>query len=134
MVSRYGPLTHIFILNLRKLTQWSADDSPTQGETMEDLRDIEIQHGGGAIIIERVSSGWQSTISLQPGTKDSSFCSGLYISGELLEAEMTTVGTGEAIIMSGGVMTKLGPVDRGFKPSYDTYTMKFSKVVPKLGA
>ncbi|WCP84222.1 hypothetical protein PQE20_27475 (plasmid) [Vibrio harveyi] len=133
MITRYGPATTALALNARKMSDWSAEDEPIQIETLEDLRDIEIQHGGGALIVERVSEGALLTISLQPGTPDSAWASGLYKSGELVEGQLVTFGTGEKIILSGGVFTKFGNVGRGFKPSYDTYQIKFTKFIAIMG-
>ncbi len=132
-ITRYGPATHVFVVNARQITDWSAEDEPWQLETLEDLRDIEIQHGGGTLLIERVAEGVLVTVSLKPGSKDSAWFAGMYASGDLLDAQQITIGTGEKITLSGGVVTKFGDVGRAFKPSYDNYQMKFSRMVAVMG-
>lgn len=132
-ITRYGAANTSFVINTRPIKEWSNEDEPIKIETMEDKRDVELHHGGGAVIIDRINEGAIVTVSTQPGSNDSAYFSGLYASGELLEAQLTTIGTGEKIILSGGVVTKLGDIGRAFKPSNDNYTMKFSKYLPKLG-
>nr|AKN37838.1 hypothetical protein [Vibrio tasmaniensis] len=95
-ITRYGPATHVFVVNVkRQIKDWSSDDEPWQMETLEDKRDIESHHGGGGILVERTNEGALVTVSLKPGSKDSGYFSGLYQSGDIFDAEQTTIGTGE---------------------------------------
>lgn len=131
--TRYGPMTHSFVLNNKPIKDWSAADTPTQLTPEEDKRNIEMQHSGGSVLTERMAVRLDVTVSIQPGTEDSAMMSGLYNSGESLEGVITSIGTLEKIIVSSGVVVGFEPIGRGFKPSHDTYKMQFAAWVMAMG-
>lgn len=132
-VTKYGPATHIFIVNNRKVVDWSNDDEPLQLSQIDPKRELDIHHGGGGVLVERINEGRTARISLRPGSADSAFFSGLYNTGDILEATMITIGTNEKVLLSGGTVNEMGDIGRGFRPSNDNYSMDFLKFVPVMG-
>ena len=134
MASKYGAATTLLVLNTRPITNFSKKDEPIQIETLDDKRELDIHYGGGAIITERIYTGCQLTVSVTPNSPDGAWFSGVYESGEVIEGQLVSMGSGEKILMSEGFVTKIGDVGRGHKPSDDEYIIKFVVYLPKMGS
>ena len=84
--------------------------------------------GGNATILERSNPGRRVTLNLRPGSADSAFLQGLFLSGAVITLTRTQIGAIDGAIGTEGVMVQEQTVTRagGQSISDDVFVVEFN--------
>lgn len=104
-----------FLVNVngRVITDWGESDPPYSDAPIDPKSTLRRGLGGNAIRLDRKNPGREITLNLNPGSPDSAFLQGLYVSGANITVGYSQTGTLEGAIGSEGVITNDGEVGRG---------------------
>ncbi len=133
-MKEFGQGVGILIINGRKISEFGESETPVRFASVNPKRQFKRGQGGTVLKLTRINPGRTLTVAVMPGSKDSAYLSGLWQSGDDIEAQWVVMGTDEKIVISEGIATDLDEISRGgMNPSDDVYTYDFNKFLPEMG-
>lgn len=118
----------VIMVNGRLISDWGEADPAYSDEAIDPKRRLVRGLGGNATILERSNPGRRVTLNLRPGSADSAFLQGLYLSGAVITLTRTQIGAIDGAIGTEGVMVQEQTVTRagGQSISDDVFVVEFN--------
>lgn len=114
-------------VNGRLITDFGETDPAFTIEDIDESSTLRRGQGGSAIRLDRINNGRQAVLNLNPAGDDSAFMMGLRNAKENITITYEFVGTGEAGVLSEGLISGVGTYGRaGQSITDDQYTMMFN--------
>lgn len=124
----------VVTVNGRIISDFGESDPPYTDEPIDASTVLRRGLGGNAIRLDRINPGRRVTINLNPGSPDSAYMNGLFLSKANIEISFTQIGTLDAAIGVEGVITNDGPRGRaGQTITDDVWIMEFNNWTPSKG-
>ena len=102
----------VVTLNGRAIEDWGQQDPPFQDDPVDQKRTVVRGQGGNAVVLERKNPGRRITLYLLPGSADSAYLHGLYLSGDIVTLTRNQVGVLNSAIGTEGVVVQEESVTR----------------------
>lgn len=103
----------VVVINGRQITDWGDTDPPFSDEPIDPKSALRRGLGGNAVRLDRINPGRRFTLNLNPGSPDSSFMQGLFLSNANITMSYTQIGTLEVGVGAEGVIVNDGTRGRG---------------------
>lgn len=103
----------VVTVNGRSIEDWGQQDPPFQDDPVDQKRTVVRGQGGNAVVLERKNPGRRITMYLLPGSADSAYLHGLYLSGDIVTVTRNQVGVVNSAIGTEGVVVQEESVTRG---------------------
>lgn len=126
-VNNFAVDLFVLTINGRTISDWGESATPYNDEPIDPKRVLRRGQGGNAAKLSRSNPGRRVTISLNPGSPDSAYMSGLDLADAVITLSMTQIGTLEAAVGTEGVIVNDGGSGRaGMTITDDTYIIEFN--------
>lgn len=103
----------VVTMNGRSIEDWGQQDPPFQDDPVDPKRTVVRGQGGNAVVLERKNPGRRIMLYLLPGSADSAYLHGLYLSGDIVTVTRNQVGVVNSAIGTEGVVVQEESVTRG---------------------
>lgn len=115
----------VVTVNGRVISDWGETDPPAKHRPIDPISTMRRGLGGNAIRLDRINSGREFELNVNPGSPDSGYLQGLMNSKANITITFTQVGTLEASIGTEGMFTNDSEVGRGgVTVTDDQYTIQ----------
>ena len=120
--------TNLFSLMINGLliTDYGESDPPVTMAPIDPRSTLRRGLGGNAVRLDRKNPGRVVTLNLNPGSSQSAFIQGLFISRATISLAYYQISTLESAVGTEGVIVNDGSVDRGGTISDDQYIIEFN--------
>lgn len=117
----------VVTVNGRQIQDWGETATPYTDAPIDPKSQLRRGQGGSAVRLDRINPGRQVDLYLNPGSPDSAFMQGLYVSGANITLSFTQIGTLETAIGTEGVIVNDGQRGRaGSTITDDQFTIQFN--------
>ena len=124
----------VITINGRIITSFGESDPPYTDEPIDASTALRRGLGGTAIRLDRINPGRRVTLNLNPGSADSAYINGLFLSKANIELTYTQIGTLDAAVGAEGVIVNDGPRGRGGQTiTDDTWIFEFNSWTASKG-
>jgi hypothetical protein len=103
----------VVTVNGRQIKDWGETATPVTDEPIDPAAALRRGQGGNAIRLDRINPGRTVNLFLNPGSSDSAYLQGLYVSNANITYTYTQIGTLETALGAEGVMVNDGQRGRG---------------------
>lgn len=103
----------VVTVNGREIKDWGDNASPITESPIDPRSTLRRGMGGNAVRLDRINPGRAVTLSINPGSPDSSYLQGLFNSRANITYSRTVIGTLENAVGTEGVIINDGAVNRG---------------------
>lgn len=112
-LNNFSTENFVVVVNGRQITDWGEAATPFTDDPIDQASQLRRGQGGNAVRLDRKNPGRRVQLSLNPGSDDSKFLQGLYVSRANINLERTQIGTLDTAVGTEGVMINDGQVGRG---------------------
>lgn len=112
-LNNFSTENFVVVVNGRQITDWGEAATPFTDDPIDQAAQLRRGQGGNAVRLDRINPGRRVQLSLNPGSPDSAFLQGLYVSRANINLERTQIGTLDTAVGTEGVMINDGQVGRG---------------------
>lgn len=124
----------VITVNGRIIQDFGESDPPYTDEPIDASTALRRGLGGNAIRLDRINPGRRVTLNLNPGSADSAYINGLFLSKANIELTYTQIGTLDAAVGAEGVIVNDGPRGRGGQTiTDDQWIFEFNSWTPSKG-
>lgn len=117
----------VVTVNGRQISDWGDTATPYTDDPIDPSAALRRGQGGNAIRLNRINPGRSVNLFLNPGSPDSAYLQGLYISNANITLTYTQIGTLENALGNEGVMVNDGQRGRGgMTITDDQFTIEFN--------
>lgn len=126
-LANYGPDNSVCTINGRVMSDWGENASPWSDAPIDAKSVIRRGQGGRAVRLNRINPGRTVNLYFNPGSPDSAYMQGLFVSGADITASWVQIGTLEAAVGTDGAITNDAATNRaGTTISDDQYVLEFN--------
>ncbi len=118
----------VVTVNGRAISDWGNSDPAYSEEPIDTTRNLLRGLGGNATVLERKNPGRRVTLNLRPGSDDSSYLHGLFLSGATITLTRTQITALDACVGTEGILTQEQALTRvgHSQISDDTFVIEFN--------
>lgn len=117
----------VVTVNGRVIKDWGETATPYTDDPIDPAAVLRRGQGGNAIRLDRINPGRTVNLFTNPGSPDSAYLQGLYISNANITLTYTQIGTLETALGTEGVMVNDGQRGRGgMTITDDQFTVEFN--------
>lgn len=126
-VNNYSTNLFVYTVNGRVIDDWGETAQPYTEEPIDPRTTLRRGQGGNATRLDRLNPGRRNTLALRPGSPDSAYVQGLFLSGAVITVSKQQIGTLETGVGTEGLIVNDGPVGRaGTTITDDVYIIEFN--------
>lgn len=126
-VNNYSTNLFVYTMNGRVINDWGETAQPYTEEPIDPRTTLRRGQGGNATRLDRLNPGRRNTLALRPGSPDSAYVQGLFLSGAVITVSKQQIGTLETGVGTEGLIVNDGPVGRGGTTvTDDVYIIEFN--------
>lgn len=126
-VNNYSTNLFVYTMNGRVINDWGETAQPYTEEAIDPRTTLRRGQGGNATRLDRLNPGRRNTLALRPGSPDSAYVQGLFLSGAVITVSKQQIGTLETGVGTEGLIVNDGPVGRaGTTITDDVYIIEFN--------
>ena len=117
----------VVTVNGRMIKDWGDTATPYTDAPIDPTAVLRRGQGGNAVRLNRINPGRTVQLFLNPGSADSAYLQGLYISKANVTLTFTQIGTLEVALGTEGIISNDGQRGRaGMTISDDQFTLEFN--------
>lgn len=126
-LNNFSTELRVLTINGRQITNWGEQATPYTNDPIDPKSQVRRGQGGGAVRLDRINPGRTVNIYLNPGSPDSAYMQGLFLSKATITLTDLQIGTLEGNIGTEGAIVNDGQQGRaGSTITDDLFIMEFN--------